>query len=321
MRAENCFRLRASTGSDATAAARRSAVEIFSLVGFEFAAFTHRPETHARPALRGFGPPPKDLDSAWVEGLRSLVGDQGTTQRACGFGAVWRHWPAQSTMVRLLIVVTAEGTSALFTPAKVGPLTLSHRVVMAPMTRQRADQPSGVPGDLPLEYYTQRVSEGGLIISEAIAVSRVGHGGYGSPGLWNDDQVAGWRRITDAVHDGGGFIVAQLWHTGRRSHVTTSFQTPVSPSLDPSFWANPANTVSTEHGYAPVSPHRALNIDEIPSVVEEFAVAARNAAAAGFDGVELHAAYGFLLDQFLQDGSNQRTDHYGGSLDNRIRLL
>jgi N-ethylmaleimide reductase len=224
-------------------------------------------------------------------------------------------------MVRLFVVVTSKVNSTLFTPVKVGPLTLSHRVVMAPMTRQRADQPSGIPGNLPLEYYEQRVSEGGLIISEAIAVSRLGHGGYGSPGLWSDDQVAGWRQITDAVHDGGGFIFAQLWHTGRRSHVTTSFQTPVSPSLDPSFWANPANTVSTEQGYAPVSPHRALDIDEIPSVVEEFTVATRNAAAAGFDGVELHAAYGFLLDQFLQDGSNRRTDRYGGSVANRVRLL
>ena len=218
-------------------------------------------------------------------------------------------------------MVTPETSSTLFTPIQLGPFKLGHRVVMAPMTRQRAEQPSAVPGDLPLEYYGQRASSGGLIISEAIAVSRLGHGGYGSPGLWNDDQVAGWRRITDTVHAQGGVIFAQLWHTGRRSHVTTSFQTPVSPSLDPAFWANPANTVSTEKGYAPVSPHRALELHEIPSVIEEFGQAAHNAAAAGFDGVELHAAYGFLLDQFLQDGSNRRTDRYGGSVDNRIRLL
>lgn len=224
-------------------------------------------------------------------------------------------------MMRIFVVVTLDASSTLFTPIQLGPLTLGHRVVMAPMTRQRAEQPSAVPGDLPLEYYGQRASSGGLIISEAIAVSRLGHGGYGSPGLWNDDQVAGWRRITDTVHAKGGMIFAQLWHTGRRSHVTTSFQTPVSPSLDPTFWANPANTVSTANGYAPVSPHRALGTDEIPSVVEEFGLAARNAAAAGFDGVELHAAYGFLLDQFLQNGSNRRTDRYGGPLDNRIRLL
>lgn len=218
-------------------------------------------------------------------------------------------------------MVTSDPSSALFTPVQVGPLTLGHRVVMAPMTRQRAEQPSAVPGDLPLRYYGQRVSEGGLIVSEAIAVSRLGHGGYGSPGLWNDDQVAGWRRITETVHAGGGTIFAQLWHTGRRSHVSTSFETPVSPSVDPRFWGNPANTVSTENGYASVSAHRALETHEIPAVIEEFSVAARNAAAAGFDGVELHAAYGFLLDQFLQDGSNRRTDCYGGSLDNRIRLL
>lgn len=207
--------------------------------------------------------------------------------------------------------MSTNGTKKLFTPTHIGPTTLKHRIVMAPMTRQRSHWPSNVPSDLQVEYYTQRSSEGGLIIAEGTAVSHRGHGGKGSPGLWTKDQVSGWRRVTDAVHAKGGFIFAQLWHAGRLSHVSTSGETPVAPSVDPDFWINPAspaNLVSTSDGLVPPSPHRALDVAEIPGVIDEYRIAAHNAKAAGFDGVELHSAYGYLLDEFLQDISNHRTD-------------
>lgn len=220
--------------------------------------------------------------------------------------------------------MSTNGTKKLFTPTHIGPTTLKHRIVMAPMTRQRSHWPSNVPNELQVEYYTQRSSEGGLIIAEGTAVSHRGHGGKGSPGLWTKDQVIGWRRVTDAVHAKGGLMFAQLWHAGRLSHVSTSGETPVAPSVDPDFWTNPAspaNLVSTPDGLVPPSPHRALDIAEIPGVIDEYRVAAHNAKAAGFDGVELHSAYGYLLDEFLQDISNHRTDGYGGSIENRARLL
>lgn len=220
--------------------------------------------------------------------------------------------------------MSTNGTKKLFTPTHIGPTTLKHRIVMAPMTRQRSHWPSNVPNELQVEYYTQRSSEGGLIIAEGTAVSHRGHGGKGSPGLWTKDQVIGWRRVTDAVHAKGGLMFAQLWHAGRLSHVSTSGETPVAPSVDPDFWTNPAspaNLVSTPDGLVPPSPHRALDIAEIPGVIDEYRIAAHNAKAAGFDGVELHSAYGYLLDEFLQDISNHRTDGYGGSIENRARLL
>jgi N-ethylmaleimide reductase len=220
--------------------------------------------------------------------------------------------------------MSTNGTKKLFTPTHIGPTTLKHRIVMAPMTRQRSHWPSNVPSDLQVEYYTQRSSEGGLIIAEGTAVSHRGHGGKGSPGLWTQDQVTGWQRVTDAVHAKGGLMFAQLWHAGRLSHLSTSGETPVAPSVDPDFWTNPAspaNLVSTPDGLVPPSPHRALDIAEIPGVIDEYRVAAHNAKAAGFDGVELHSAYGYLLDEFLQDISNHRTDGYGGSIENRARLL
>jgi N-ethylmaleimide reductase len=221
-------------------------------------------------------------------------------------------------------MMSTNGTKKLFTPTQIGPTTLKHRVVMAPMTRQRSHWPTNVPSDLQVEYYTQRSSEGGLIIAEGTAVSHRGHGGKGSPGLWTKDQVSGWQRVTDAVHANGGFMFAQLWHAGRLSHVSTSGETPVAPSVDPDFWTNPAspaNLVSTPEGLVPPSPHRALDVAEIPGVIDEYRIAAHNAKAAGFDGVELHSAYGYLLDEFLQDISNHRTDGYGGSIENRARLL
>jgi N-ethylmaleimide reductase len=221
-------------------------------------------------------------------------------------------------------MMSTNGTKKLFTPTHIGPTTLKHRIVMAPMTRQRSHWPSNVPSDLQVEYYTQRSSEGGLIIAEGTAVSHRGHGGKGSPGLWTKDQVTGWQRVTDAVHAKGGLMFAQLWHAGRLSHLSTSGETPVAPSVDPDFWTNPAspaNLVSTPDGLVPPSPHRALDIAEIPGVIDEYRIAAHNAKAAGFDGVELHSAYGYLLDEFLQDISNRRTDGYGGSIENRARLL
>src|SRR5258705_1587987 len=196
----------------------------------------------------------------------------------------------------------------LFSAVTVGPLTLSHRVVMAPLTRSRSEQPGDIPGALMIEYYGQRASAGGLIISEATTISMGGRGWFGAPGMYSDEQVEGWKRVTAAVHAKGGRMFSQLWHTGRSSHVDlTGGLTPVAPSVVPY-----QETVFTPKGWVPTSPHRALGITEIPGVVEEYRKAAERARAAGFDGVELHAGNGYLPDQFLQDGSNKRTDAYGG---------
>jgi N-ethylmaleimide reductase len=210
----------------------------------------------------------------------------------------------------------------LFSPVQIGPLTLSHRVVMAPLTRSRSEQPGDIPGSLMLEYYTQRASEGGLIISEATTISIAGRGWFGAPGLYSDEQVAGWKKITDAVHARGGRMFSQLWHTGRSSHADmTNGAMPVAPSVVPSYWLDATPSISTPGGWVKPSPHRALDISEIPGVVEDYRKAAERAKAAGFDGVELHAANGYLPDEFLQDGSNKRTDAYGGSVENRSRFL
>src|SRR6267143_224587 len=186
-------------------------------------------------------------------------------------------------------------TNKLFTPIQVGPMELKHRVVMGPLTRSRSVQPGNIPGDLMLEYYSQRASDGGLIISEATSIS-----------------VAGWKRITDAVHQKRGYMFSQLWHTGRAGHVdSTNGATPVSSSVNPEYWQDPTIKESTPRGWQQPSPHRALDIREIPSIVEDYRKAAERAKAAGFDGVELHAGNGYLPDQFLQDGINKRTDMYG----------
>ena len=206
---------------------------------------------------------------------------------------------------------------ALFTPVQVGPMTLPHRVVMAPLTRLRSEQPGDIPGDLITEMYAQRATDRGLIIAEATTVSITGRGYLGAPGIYSDEQVIGWKKVTDAVHAKGGRIFLQLWHVGRQSHVDmTNGATPVAPSVVPF-----EQVVVTANGWVAVSPHRALAIEEIPGIVEEFRKGAERAKAAGFDGVEIHAANGYLLDQFLQDGSNRRTDAYGGSIENRARLL
>lgn len=195
---------------------------------------------------------------------------------------------------------------------------LSHRVVMAPLTRMRSNQPGDIPGDLMVEYYTQRVSEGGLIITEATTVDITGRGYLGAPGIYSDAQVTGWKRITDAVHAKGGRIILQLWHVGRASHVEmTGGVAPVSASALPF----EGGLAFTSNGWVPVSPNRALETAEIPGIIEQYRSSAERARTAGFDGVEIHAANGYLLDQFLQDNANQRTDIYGGSLENRARLL
>jgi len=208
-------------------------------------------------------------------------------------------------------------TQKLFSPVQVGPLTLSHRVVMAPLTRSRSQQPGDIPNDLMIEYYGQRASEGGLIISEATTISIAGRGWFGAPGLYSDDQVSGWKKVVAAVHAKGGHMFSQLWHTGRASHLdTTDGATPVAPSA-----VAFESLVSTPDGWQQPSPPRALDIGEIPGIVEDYRKAAERAKAAGFEGVELHGANGYLPDQFLQDGANRRTDAYGGSIENRCRFM
>jgi N-ethylmaleimide reductase len=212
--------------------------------------------------------------------------------------------------------------SKLFSPISIGGLKLTHRVVMAPLTRSRADLPDDVPNDLMVDYYTQRASKGGLIIGEATTISTSARGWLGAPGLYSDRQVAGWKKITAAVHAKQGYMFAQLWHTGRSSHVSvTGGPEPVSASVNPDYWNDPDKLTSTPGGWVQPSPHRALKISEIAGIVEDYRQAAARAKQAGFDGVELHAANGYLIDQFLQNGSNKRTDRYGGSIENRARLL
>lgn len=205
---------------------------------------------------------------------------------------------------------------ALFTPFSIGDIAVKNRIVMAPLTRNRATRGNDAPNALNVEYYRQRAGAG-LIITEGTQVSQQGQGYVWTPGMYTADQVAGWKAITDAVHAEGGKIVAQLWHVGRVSHVSLQpgQQAPVSPS------ARVANTKTyIESGFASVSPPRELALDEIPRIIADFVIAAENAKAAGFDGIELHGAHGYLIDQFLRDDSNTRTDAYGGSIENRVRF-
>jgi N-ethylmaleimide reductase len=166
------------------------------------------------------------------------------------------------------------------------------------------------------KYYAQRASKGGLQIAEATPVSAQGRGYLGAPGIYNDEQVVGWKKVTEAVHAKGGLIFLQLWHVGRQSHVSLSGSTPLAPSA-----IAVEDLVYTSEGWVKASPSRALEANEIKEIVEQFRQGAIRAKAAGFDGVELHGANGYLIDQFLQDGSNKRTDSYGGSIENRTRLL
>ena len=210
----------------------------------------------------------------------------------------------------------ASSTATLCSPARFGDLALANRVVMAPLTRNRAAA-GLVPSPLAAEYYAQRASAG-LVITEATQVSRGAQGYLDTPGLYTPEQVAGWRAVTDAVHAAGGRIVVQLWHVGRISH-TSLLPEGVQPVAPSAIRAN-AKTFTAD-GFVDVSEPRALALDEIPGVVEEFRTAARNAVAAGFDGVEIHGANGYLIDQFLRDGANRRDDAYGGSIEHRTRFL
>ncbi len=203
----------------------------------------------------------------------------------------------------------------LFSPAKLGSISLKNRIVMAPLTRNRAGE-GGVPHDLNVTYYAQRATAG-LIVTEATPISAMGHGYPALPGIYTDEQIAGWKKITDAVHAKGGKIVIQIWHVGRISHPTLlNGATPVAPSA-----IKPAGKAFTYQGLVDYVEPRALEASELPAIVQDYVHATKSALKAGFDGVEIHAANGYLLDQFLRDGSNKRSDNYGGSIENRARLL
>ncbi len=215
-----------------------------------------------------------------------------------------------------------EFKDPLFQPYRLGALELPNRIVMPPMTRSRAGQPGDVPTGLMAEYYAQRASAG-LIVSEGTWISPLGKGYAWTPGIQSAEQVAGWRRVTDAVHAAGGRMFAQLWHVGRLSHTSLlDGQRPVSSSA---IQAKGVNVFAVEDdgqlGFVQASEPRALSTDEIHAIVDEYRAAARNAMAAGFDGVELHAANGYLVNQFIDSNANSRTDEYGGSLENRLRFL
>src|SRR5262245_46928214 len=207
--------------------------------------------------------------------------------------------------------------SKLFEPFKLGPITLPNRLVMAPLTRNRAVPPGMVPSPLAVEYYGQRASAG-LLITEASQVSQQGQGYQDTPGIYSREQVAAWRKITDRVHERGGRIFIQIWHVGRISPDSPQpgGGKPVGPSAiraqDKAFWKRtfPGN-----------SEPRALELSAIPGIIDDFKRGTENALAAGFDGVEIHGANGYLLDQFAKDGANRRTDAYGGSIENRAKLM
>src|SRR5471030_365904 len=207
--------------------------------------------------------------------------------------------------------------SKLISGIQVGAYQFSHRVVLAPLTRMRAEA-GAIPGPLMAEYYAQRTSEGGFLIGEATIATDTGNGYLGSPGMYDDSQIAGWKLVTDAVHAKGGRIFLQLYHAGRQSNslLQPGGARPVSASEIPH-----GGVAYTDEGWVPNTPNRALTIAEIAALVEGFRAAAQRGVAAGFDGVEIHAANGYLFDQFLQDGSNKRTDSYGGSHENRARFL
>ena len=210
---------------------------------------------------------------------------------------------------------------SLFSPVKIGPYQLQHRLVMAPLTRMRAEKPSLSPRPLNAEYYAQRATPGGLIIAEASPVVATGFGSPGVPGIYTEQQIAGWRKVVDAVHARGGVIFLQLWHVGRVSH--SSFQPggalPVAPSavaISTEFKAMTADGKIVDY-----ETPRALETSEIPAMIDAYREGAKNALQAGFDGVEIHGANGYLIEQFLQSRSNLRTDQYGGGIENRVRFL
>ncbi|WP_380783159.1 alkene reductase [Sphingomonas sp. R86520] len=203
---------------------------------------------------------------------------------------------------------------SLFDPITLGAIEAPNRILMAPLTRGRADK-DAVPSDLMVDYYTQRASAG-LIISEATGISREGLGWPFAPGLWTDAQVAAWKPVTDSVHAAGGRIVAQLWHMGRQVHSSVIGTQPVSSSATAT-----EGQAHTYEGKQDFEVARPLELNEIPRLLNDYELATKNALAAGFDGVQIHAANGYLIDQFLRDNANSRTDEYGGSVENRVRLL
>jgi N-ethylmaleimide reductase len=202
----------------------------------------------------------------------------------------------------------------LFDPIQFGAIAAPNRIVMAPLTRGRATR-AHVPTEMMIDYYRQRASAG-LIITEATGISQEGLGWPYAPGLWSDEQVEAWKPVTDAVHEAGGRIVVQLWHMGRQVHSSVIGGQPVSCS--PTATAGQAHTYNGKQDYETARP---LDLDEIPRLLEEYRIAGANAIKAGFDGVQLHAANGYLIDQFLRDNANFRDDIYGGPIENRIRLL
>lgn len=207
-----------------------------------------------------------------------------------------------------------NSSTTLFSPIKLGDRTLANRIVMSPMTRLRAD--GTIPTELMAKYYAQRASAG-LIVTECTMVSPLSNGYMNVPGIYSQEQVEGWKLVTKAVHDRGGKIFLQLWHSGRVAHPSLlDGELPVAPSAIAA-----TGTLHTPIGKVEMETPRALETAEIPKIIEQFRTGAKNAMEAGFDGVELHGAFGYLIDQFLQDVSNQRTDEYGGSIANRARFL
>ncbi len=206
--------------------------------------------------------------------------------------------------------------TTLFDPITFGGIAATNRIAMAPLTRDRAG-PGRTPTPLMATYYAQRATAG-LIVSEATQISAEGQGYLDTPGIYSDEQIAGWRAITDAVHAKGGKMVLQLWHVGRISHVSLlpNGQPPVSSTA-----TRAKGKTFTAAGFEDVSQPRALRLDEMPRLIDDYRIAARNAIKAGFDGVEVHGANGYLLEQFLRDSINDRTDAYGGSQENRARLM
>src|SRR5215475_2898719 len=209
--------------------------------------------------------------------------------------------------------------SPLFRPLQLGAISLRHRVVMAPLTRMRAGAPDNVPTELSVEYYRQRASTGGLIISEATQVSPTGQGYPTTPGIHSTAQVAGWKKVVEQVHARGGKIILQLWHVGRVSH--PSLQPGGVLPVAPSAVAVVGTVFTADWKQVPYGVPRALEMAEIPGIIEDYRKGAQNALLAGFDGVEVHGANGYLPDQFLQDRTNHRSDNYGGSIENRTRFL
>jgi N-ethylmaleimide reductase len=210
-----------------------------------------------------------------------------------------------------------NSNTKLFSPIKLGSYELSHRIVLPPLTRMRTEN-GFIPNELMVDYYAQRTTPGGFMITEGTVISETGHGYYGAPGIYTDAQVEGWKKVTAAVHAKGGIIFLQLFHVGRESHrdLQPNHAIPGGPSVVPH-----DDLVFTQKGWVSADLNRAYETEEVEGLVEDYRKAAQRAMDAGFDGVELHGANGYLVDQFLQDGSNRRTDKYGGPMENRVRFM